>query len=149
MEGHASHIFMGLPENYSGIFGSINWYRNYLAVTGACMMMRREVFLKTGGFDETYQLVFNDVEMCVRTIQHGFRVMYNPFATLIHHEGKSRKKYIPKEDILTGFNHLRDFVETGDPYYNTNLSYSIRIPTLALPWEETPIQRLTKIVEYS
>jgi GT2 family glycosyltransferase len=149
LEGHASHIFMGLKENDSGIFGSSNWYRDYLAVTGACMMMRRDVFEKIGGFNETYQLAFNDVEICLKAIQMGLRVMVNPYSTLIHFEGKSRQKYIPKNDILVGYNAVRYFVENGDPYFNPNLSYSVRIPILAEPGEETPIQRLNKIIKYS
>ncbi|HZT41958.1 MAG TPA: glycosyltransferase, partial [Chthonomonadaceae bacterium] len=44
MQGLCSHVFWDLPEGYCGVFGCIDWYRNYMAVTGACMMMRREVF---------------------------------------------------------------------------------------------------------
>ncbi|HEX9013928.1 MAG TPA: glycosyltransferase family 2 protein, partial [Anaerolineaceae bacterium] len=87
MEGHASHVFAGQKEGATGPFGSTEWYRDYSAVTGACMAMRRQVFEEIGGFDEGYQLAFSDVEICQRAIQHGYRVMYTPFARLIHHEG--------------------------------------------------------------
>ena len=53
------------------------------------MMMRKDVFLKVGGFDERYMLVFSDIEICLRAIQLGYRVVYDPFARLIHYEGRT------------------------------------------------------------
>ncbi len=89
MEGHGSHIFGGVSQAYTGPYGSVEWYRNYLAVTGACMMIDKEVFHKVGGFDESYLLVFSDIEICLRAIQLGYRVVYDPFARLIHYEGQT------------------------------------------------------------
>ena len=66
MEGHASHIFWGAHENYNGIFGSPNWYRNYSAVTGACMLIPRKVFEQVNGFDEKFRIAFGDVDICLR-----------------------------------------------------------------------------------
>jgi GT2 family glycosyltransferase len=147
MEGHGSHIFAGKREGYSGIFGSVDWYRNYSAVTGACMAIRREVFDKIGGFDEEYDLVFSDIDICLRAIATGYRVIYNPFARLIHHEGKTRHRHIPAKDYHIAYQRLKSVVERGDPFYNPNLSYSIRIPTFKRTYEETPIQRLESIVQ--
>jgi GT2 family glycosyltransferase len=149
MEGHASHVFAGEDEKVSGPFGSSSWYRNYCATTGACMATRREVFDSTGGFDENYELVFSDVEYCQRLIQHGYRVVYTPFARLIHNEGRTRRQHIPVADIQRGADHFYQVVKQGDPYYNPNLSYTIRKPTLKRRGEEAPIVRLEKIVEYS
>ena len=114
MEGHGSHVFMGQREGYTGPFGSVDWYRDVSAVTGACLMMRREVFEKIGAFNEDYLLVFNDIEICLRVLAHGYRVVYNPFARLIHYEGKSRGRYIPPDDIRLGYEHLKDLVAQGD-----------------------------------
>jgi len=149
MEGHASHIFGGAEDGVNGPFGSVNWYRNYSAVTAACMGMRREVFDQIGGFDEKYQLVFNDVEICLRAINAGYRVVYTPFAPLIHHEGGTRGHYIPTADIHLGYEHMKDIVAQGDPYFNPNLSNTVRIPTLKRPFEETSTERLQNIVKYS
>lgn len=146
LEGHAHHVFAGMPEGYSGLFGSVEWYRNYSAITGACMAMRREVFEEIGGFDENFQLAFGDVDMCLRTIRASYRVVYSPHARLIHHEGATRGKYIPVEDIRLGFERFRDIVESGDPYYNPNLSYTFRVPTLKRKFEEPPIKRLKQVV---
>ncbi len=94
MEGHASHVFGGAEDGANGPFGSVNWYRNYSAVTAACMAMRREVYEKIGGFDEDYKLVFNDVEICLRAINAGYRVVYTPFAQLnSSRRGNTRSLY--------------------------------------------------------
>jgi len=149
MEGHASHIFGGAEDGVNGPFGSVNWYRNYSAVTAACMGMRREVYEQIGGFDEEYKLVFNDVEICLRAINAGYRVVYTPFAQLIHHEGGTRGHFIPAEDIHLGYEHMKDIVAQGDPYFNPNISHTVRIPTLKRPFEETSTERLKNIVKYS
>jgi len=146
MEGHGSHVFGGMSEEVTGPWGTPNWYRDLSAVTGACMMIRRQVFDQIGGFDESYLLVFNDIEICVRAREHGYRIVYNPFVRLIHHEGKSRGFYIPKQDIQLGFEHLKKWVANGDPYYNPNLSYSVKWPTLRRRYEPNPLQQLTTIM---
>lgn len=145
MEGHGSHVFMGAPEGHTGPFGSVEWYRDVSAVTGACLMMRREVFEKVGAFDENYILVFNDIEICMRVLAHGYRVVYNPFARLIHYEGKSRGRYIPAPDIRLAYEHLKEYVRRGDPFYNPNLSYSVRLPTLRRRREPSRAERLAII----
>lgn len=147
LEGHASHVFSGAREGHRGPFGFVEWYRNYSAVTGACMAMRTEVFEEIDGFDESYQLVFSDIEICLRAIKAGYRVVYTPFARLIHHEGKTRYQHISSHDIKVGYAHLKITVEHGDPYYNPNLSSSVRIPTLRRHNEERPITRLINIYE--
>jgi GT2 family glycosyltransferase len=149
MEGHASHIFGGSRPDVSGPFGPARWYRNYSAVTGACIAMRREVFDEIGGFDEGYRLVFSDIEICLRAIRAGYRVVYTPFARLIHHEGKTRQRYIPPEDIARAYEHLKDWVTAGDPYFNPNLSTAVRTPTFRRPGEEGALERLQMIVEFS
>ena len=147
LEGHASHIFLGLPDRSGGIFGTTDWYRNYSAVTGACMLIRRDVFEEVGGFDESYQLVFSDVEICVRAIQAGYRVVYNPFAALVHYEGQTRARYIPKSDLRRGYRDLKTIIERGDPFYNPNLSYASCVPTLKRLHDENPGERIKTILE--
>lgn len=146
MEGHANHIFAGLPEGASGLFGSVEWYRNYSALTGACMAIRRNVYDEVGGFNTDYQLAFSDIEICLEVIQRGYRVVYNPFARLIHHEGRTRSRFIPPKDIETGYSRLRDMLSHGDPFYNPNLSYAVRYPTFRRQKEESAEARLNHII---
>ena len=145
MEGHASHVFWGTPEHYAGPFGSTDWYRDYSAITGACMMLRASLFEEIGRFDEAYELAFSDIEICLRAKAKGYRNLYTPFARLRHHEGGSRGQYIPVDDILLGYDHMKDDVATGDPYYNPNLSYATRVPELSGPNEESRVTRLRRL----
>ncbi len=73
-------------------------------------MISRRLFDAVGGYDEQYQLAFSDVTMCLRAWEKGYRIVYTPFASLIHHEGYSRGSNTPIPD----FQHFAsDFRETG------------------------------------
>jgi GT2 family glycosyltransferase/glycosyltransferase involved in cell wall biosynthesis len=61
-----------------------------LAVTGACMYVRREVIEQIGAFDERYAMAYEDVDWCLRAWQAGLRVLYFPSAQLVHHESVTR-----------------------------------------------------------
>jgi hypothetical protein len=123
----AGHIYLNAPEHYQGLFGSVDWYRDYQALTGACQMMRREVFNEVGGYDEGYKIAFGDIDFCLRVHQAGYRNIYTPFATLFHYEGRSRGYTTPQGDILRGYSKMNSALMEGDPYFSPNLSYT-RIP---------------------
>ena len=61
-----------------------------LAVTGACMYVRREAIERIGAFDERYAMAYEDVDWCLRAWQAGLRVLYFPSAQLVHHESVTR-----------------------------------------------------------
>ncbi len=61
-----------------------------LAVTGACMYVRREVIDRVGLLDERYPMAYEDVDWCLRVWQAGLRVLYFPAAQLVHHESATR-----------------------------------------------------------
>jgi GT2 family glycosyltransferase/glycosyltransferase involved in cell wall biosynthesis len=61
-----------------------------LAVTGACMYVRREVIEQIGAFDERYAMAYEDVDWCLRAWQADIRVLYFPSAQLVHHESLTR-----------------------------------------------------------
>jgi O-antigen biosynthesis protein len=64
--------------------------REWLAVTGACLMTPRSLFLSCGGFDERFSLNYNDVDYCMRLHELGWRILYTPHVELIHHEAMDR-----------------------------------------------------------
>jgi GT2 family glycosyltransferase len=149
LEGHANHIFAGMHTNEMTAFGSAGWYRDVSAVTGACLMVRRDVFEQSGCFDEGYQLVFSDVRLCQRVIELGHRVMLTPFARLIHNEGRTRSFYNPRSDLERASWQLRNLVGLGDPYFNPGLSYSVRQPALVRPGESSREERLKEVMRWA
>jgi N-acetylglucosaminyl-diphospho-decaprenol L-rhamnosyltransferase len=98
-----SHIWWSLP--FYRIFGSSFWRNRYLErgrdynqvaevdeVSGAALLVRREVMEAIGLLDEEYFFYFEDVDFCIRAKKAGWRVMYVPQAKILHHWGKSPKK---------------------------------------------------------
>lgn len=124
LQGFVGHLYLHAPDHYFGLLGSVDWYRDVNAVTGACQMMRRSVFTELGGYDEKFSLVFNDVDFCLRAIKKGYRNLYNPFAVLKHLEGKSRGFTTPRQDLLRGFDVLSEWISKEDPYFSPNLTYT-------------------------
>jgi GT2 family glycosyltransferase len=141
LTGFAGHIFAGLTEGHWGPFGSTEWYRNYLAVTGACLMVRRNVFQEVGGFREDFCYCGSDVEFCLRTKERGYRVVYTPFAKLLHNEAATRGGSIPNGDFQVSFQHCEQYLRNGDPYFNPNLSYWHTAPRLRVGKEQAPARR--------
>lgn len=131
LTGFIGHIYLNAPEDYHGLFGSPDWYRNYLAVTGACQMVRREVFNEVGGYDEGYRLAFGDIDFCLRVHESGYHNVYTPFARLYHFEGSSRGYKTPVEDALKGYDSFESYLINEDPYFSPNLTYT-RIPKCVL-----------------
>ena len=146
MTGHAGHIYAGQESGTSSLFLSPDVTRDVSAVTGACMLVRRDVFETLGGFDEELVLVFNDVDFCLRVLRAGYRVVYAPSARLIHYEGRSRAHYIPPHDIRLGAERLFAEIQAGDRYYNPNLSLAVNWPTLRRQDEPGAAKRLCEIV---
>lgn len=93
--GHA-HRFQ--PAEAVGYFDRARLPQVVSAVTAACLVVSRAKFLSIGGFDEeAFPVAFNDVDLCLRLNQRGWQSLYEPRATLIHHESKSRGKDISPE----------------------------------------------------
>jgi GT2 family glycosyltransferase len=127
--GVAGHSHLGVPDADPGYFARMVLVQEVSAVTGACLAMRSEVFRAVGGFDaETLKVAFNDIDLCLKIREAGYRILWTPFAKLVHHESKSRGP----ED--TPEKRARFQAETAvmqerwgallraDPYYNINLS---------------------------
>jgi GT2 family glycosyltransferase len=148
LEGHASHVFNGKKGRFPTLFGSVDWYRNYSAVTGACMFVRRDAYIKVNGFDEDFKLIFGDVDLCLRIRENGYRIVYDPDVVLIHFEGKTRGRFNPGSDIKLGYTRFIEDIKNGDPYYHPGLSRAYRIPIYRAPWEQDPIKRIQNIIKY-
>jgi O-antigen biosynthesis protein len=142
--GHASHIFEECDDHVYTPFGSIDWYRNYLSVTGACMAVRRTVFDEVDGLDEAYIVGYGDIDFCLRVVATGYRVVYTPFAVMLHHEGGTRGLSLPASDVLRASVKMYGMVRAGDGFFNPNLSYASRQPAIAPAHEEGRGDRLVR-----
>lgn len=120
--GIAEHAFRGFPAESPGVCRQLQVTRNYSAVTGACLLTRRDVFNKVHGFDEErLPVTFSDVDLCLKIRRAGYLVVYTPFARLYHHESGTRRRTV--EPMETGVMRERwAEVLDYDPYYNPNLS---------------------------
>lgn len=139
------HIYLNAPEHYHGLFGPVDWYRNFLALTGACQMVRRSVYEEVNGYDEDFRLAFGDIDFCLRVQSLGYRNVYSPFAYLYHFEGQARGYSTPIDDILHGYRKLQNYLMTPDPYYSERLSLTT-IPKY-LPNPLDPEERESRIEE--
>jgi len=139
MTGFAGHVFGNQPEYQWTNFGLAEWYRDYKAVTAACMIITRQAFEQIGGFDETFILCGSDVEICLRAARAGWRIVYNPFARVKHLEGATRAGEVPAQDFRVSYGHYLPALRDGDPFFNPNLSYWQLVPTLAASDEQAPL----------
>jgi glycosyltransferase involved in cell wall biosynthesis len=85
-------------------------------------MIRREVFEAAGGFDEEFGVAFNDIDLCLRLSEKGYRNLWTPYSRLIHHESVSRKGTNISEDERRVWRRWNDRLIAGDPYHNPNLA---------------------------
>ncbi len=113
----------------AGYFSRLQIVQNLSAVTAACMMVRRDVFDEAGGFDESFSLALNDVDLCLKIRQKGYLIVFTPYAELYHHESKTRgyEDTAEKQERFRGEIELfrqkwGHVLELGDPYYNPNLT---------------------------
>lgn len=128
--GIAEHYgkFLQLPPDYIDLahMGRLVLPHEMSAVTAACLLMRRECFDEIRGFDESLAVGFGDVDLCLRAGQRGWRILYCPTATLLHHESFTRGKsigYDPHPEDSAKFSaRWKEWLEAGDPYFNPGYS---------------------------
>ncbi len=89
--GYAGHWHIGRPESEPGPQGRLALRQSLSVVTGACMLVSRACFEAVGGFDaETFPVAYNDVDFCLRAGAAGWRVVWTPFAKLVHRKSATR-----------------------------------------------------------
>lgn len=130
--GVAGHAFPRIPRGHAGYFNRAYLQQNCSAVTGACMVVRREIFEKAGGFDEVnLGISFNDVDFCLRLRAAGLQNVWTPYANLIHHESASRGHQRTREEQAqftreaASMQQKWGFELLHDPFYNPNLSLNL------------------------
>lgn len=137
--GVANHVYAGQPAGHPGHGARALVAQNLSAVTGACLAVMRERYLKVGGLDERLQVAFNDIDFCLRLAQAGYRNVWTPFAELVHHESASRGRDEAPEkrerflrEVALMESRWGELLQR-DPAYNPNLSLDDLHAGLASP----------------
>lgn len=128
--GYAEHAFKFTPYHSAGARNpgyncGLTATREWSAVTGACLMMRRDVFDSVGGFDENLPVGFNDTDLCLRLREKGLAVLNDGFSVLTHHESATRRptgEVRHPEDAARFAQRWKLVIEAGDPFYSPLLS---------------------------
>lgn len=125
----AGHSHYRVDHRNLGYMGRLCYAQNVMAVTGACLMMRKSLYEELGGLDEGFAVALNDVDLCIRAWKAGRVNVFTPFAELYHYESASRgtdlsganaERY-EKESALFR-ERWKELLAQGDPYYNPNFS---------------------------
>lgn len=145
----AGHPFRHISNKNVGYFGWPVLERDTSAVTGACLLIKKEIFDEVGGFDEQNLAVsFNDVDLCLKIRNRGYRIIYTPYSLLLHLESQSRGDDITKKQKDTNYAERRFMHKKygislrEDPFYSPHLSLDNEDVTIAdysrvgKPWRD-------------
>lgn len=148
----ADHQFNGiLSINEPGYMNRAQIDQNYSAVTAACLLARKSLYQSVGGMDEEkLKVLFNDVDLCLKVGQSGYKIVWTPYATVVHHNSTSLKG--SAQDLMQmalaedrGKKEHEAMFErwmpklSNDPAYNKNLSlarqdYTVE-GTVVIDWD--------------
>jgi GT2 family glycosyltransferase len=129
----ADHPFIGQGAEETGYFGRLMLTQEFSAVTAACLLVKRSLYLDLGGLDEQrFQVSFNDVDFCQRLRHKGYRNVFTPYARLLHEGSVSQKDGVETQSSNAKKARFAEeqnrFYDTWrhdvafDPAYNRNLS---------------------------
>ena len=123
-----SHMFVGVHDSITVNFCRNRLTFNWIAVTGACLLVSKKKFDEVKGFDENLTVAYNDVDLCFKLYEAGYYNVSRMDAVLYHHESFSRgydsedkEKFdrLKIERNILYDNH--PLLRNKDPFYNVNL----------------------------
>ena len=127
--GTAGNLLVNLPYGKHAYYNAEAQTRNVSAITGACLMSRKEIYEEVGYMNEDLKVAFNDVDFCLKILEKGHRLVYNPNVELVHYESKTRGYEISKEkqerfekESEKFKNKWKSVLKKPDPYYNINFT---------------------------
>jgi GT2 family glycosyltransferase len=132
VRGMAGHAFKYNRNSEQGYQGLAHLVRNVSAVTAACMLVSRSVFERVKGFDVELPIEYNDVDLCLRIVQEGYRIVYVPDAVLYHYESVTRMGTRCRTDEERARKIWGELIRRGDRYYNPNLTLTREDWSLAI-----------------
>jgi len=137
-DGLPGHLYYGFNGDYPGCSNDVRIAQNALAVTGACMMTRRDLFEELGGLSTVFPVNYNDVDYCLKLRHSGRRIVYDPDLVMLHFESSSRSVEVEdweKDRLRQRWQWMTD----PDPYSNPNLRQGI--PRTLAPFLWMPRRR--------
>jgi GT2 family glycosyltransferase len=146
--GSVAHLLRFAGGDDPGYGAQLALTRSLSAVTGACMVLRRSVFEEVGGLDEHLAVTFNDIDLCLRLRDHGYRIVWTPAAQLFHLESATRGVDTDGEKQARAIGEW-EFMRRRwgsvldiDPYHNPNIQIQTHPPaTPSLPRRLKPWRR--------
>ena len=125
----AGHSHKHYPRDHPGYFYRLKSPQTLSAVTGACLVVRKELYLNVGGMDEdSLRIALNDVDFCLKVREAGYRNVWTPFAELYHHESVSRGRENTLEKRERAFKEVQFMRQKWgtlldrDPFYSPHLT---------------------------
>ncbi|MFP5507441.1 MAG: glycosyltransferase [Gammaproteobacteria bacterium] len=123
--GVAEHVHVGLPMSAPGYAGRAQVAQELSAVSAACMLVRKRLFIELGGMDEQrFGTAYGDIDLCLRIREHGERIVWTPYVTLIHQGGATLNALPaprPAPPVDAAFERWLPRL-ARDPAFNRNLS---------------------------
>ncbi len=130
INGTAGHSHKSHPRNSGGDMYRLATAQNMTAVTGACLMVKTQLYDACGGLDaEKFAVAYNDIDLCLKLWKQGLLNVFTPFAQGYHYESKSRgldesgpnaQRYArEKQNFIDAYG---DLIQAGDPYYNPHFN---------------------------
>jgi GT2 family glycosyltransferase len=146
---NATHTHRLADRFDPGYDGRLAAARGCMAVTAACLAIRRDLYLEVGGMDEAgFPVAFNDLDLCLRLGERGYRIVWTPFAELFHIESKTRgtvdteEKAAQERREVDLLDRLWRQAFRSDPFANPNLHEAWNVPLrLCPPRRARPWQR--------
>ena len=127
--GFAGSMMVAEDGEAPGYMGRACLAQDLSALTAACMMVKRSVYIEAGGFAQDLPVALNDVDFCLKLAAMGLRNVFDPSAVMIHHESLTRgmddskeKKERFRKERQVFRERWKEFLKKGDPAYNPNLS---------------------------
>lgn len=131
--GTVDHIGTDLPLTEPGYMGRAQLMQNFSAVSGACILVRKDLFFDAGGFDEkNFPISHYDADLCLKLGERDYRIVWTPFVTLAQQDDKplsiEKEAKQDNQQNLTDLHSRKAFIKkwlpklANDPAYNRHLS---------------------------
>lgn len=130
INGSAGHSHKGHPHDAVGDLYRLVTTQDFMAVTGACLMVKKSLYEECGGLDEEkFAVAYNDIDLCLKLWKKGYLNVFTPFAQATHYESKSRgldttgenaRRY--EREKANFYEAYREYIDHCEPYYNPHFN---------------------------